>query len=431
MIFLNILQLLQVILAIYVLMLVFKKGALNSHFHIALVCLVVSILVIPPFGRKFINGATMESKEEYSGLGENYDGRDDRRDGRKHDREDRRDDRRHDHEDRRDDRRHDHEDRRDDRRHDREDRREDRRDGREDRREDRRDGREDRREDRRDGREDRREDRRDGRDDRRDDRRDGRDDRRDDRRDGRHHHHRHDHDHRRDGRHHHRHDHDQTHRGTIHPIFPTPNHKLTPSPYTPTPPAPIPYTPPAPTPYTPTPTPPAPTPPTPTPYTPPAPTPTPTPPAPKPTPTPTPTPPASGNTLSPPKNIQMWMNNGTYYIIGEGTPGATLELSFSESPFTNTLSSDITVNSSGEFEYSTSWNNSTNSQAFGDIVQLQGYITDVYFRLSKSDQTSPIISWPIDNFVNCYYNNPEQNTATDSSSFYSTLKAANKYCIEH
>ena len=44
--FLNILQLLQVILAIYVLMLVFKKGALNSQFHIALVCLVVSILAI-------------------------------------------------------------------------------------------------------------------------------------------------------------------------------------------------------------------------------------------------------------------------------------------------------------------------------------------------------------------------------------------------
>ena len=422
MIFLNILQLLQVILTIYVLMLVFKKGALNSQFHIALVCLVVSILVIPPFGRNFINGATMESKEEYSGLGENYDGRDDRR----HDREDRRDDRRHDRDGRHDDRRHDREDRRDDRRHDRDDRRDDRRHDREDRRDDRRHDREDRRDDRRHDRDGRHDDRRHDRDDRRDDRRHDRDGRHDDRRDGRHHHHRHDHDHRRDGRHHHRHDHDQTHRGTIHPIFPTPNHKLTPSPYTPTPPAPIPYTPPAPTPYTPTPTPP-----TPTPYTPPAPTPTPTPPAPKPTPTPTPTPPASGNTLSPPKNIQMWMNNGTYYIIGEGTPGATLELSFSESPFTNTLSSDITVNSSGEFEYSTSWNNSTNSQAFGDIVQLQGYITDVYFRLSKSDQTSPIISWPIDNFVNCYYNNPEQNTATDSSSFYSTLKAANKYCIEH
>jgi hypothetical protein len=29
----------------------------------------------------------------------------------------------------------------------------------------------------------------------------------------------------------------------------------------------------------------------------------------------------------------------------------------------------------------------------------------VYFRLSKSDQTSPIISWPIYNFVQSFLNN--------------------------
>ena len=112
MIFLNILQLLQVILAIYVLMLVFKKGALNSQFHIALVCLVVSILAIPPFGRNFINGATIESKEEYSNLDEAY--------GHHHDHHDR-----HDHADHRGDR--------EERREDREERRERRKDRHDDR----------------------------------------------------------------------------------------------------------------------------------------------------------------------------------------------------------------------------------------------------------------------------------------------------------
>src|SRR6056300_984728 len=82
--FLNILQLLQVILAIYILMLVFKKGALNSQFHIALVCLVVSILVIPPFGRNFINGATMESKEGLSTLDEAYGHHHDKHDHHAH-----------------------------------------------------------------------------------------------------------------------------------------------------------------------------------------------------------------------------------------------------------------------------------------------------------------------------------------------------------
>ena len=64
--FLNVVQLLQAILAIFVLMLVFKKGGVKHHFHVALACLVASILVIPPLGRNFINGATMESDEGYS-----------------------------------------------------------------------------------------------------------------------------------------------------------------------------------------------------------------------------------------------------------------------------------------------------------------------------------------------------------------------------
>src|SRR5210317_1483750 len=130
--FLNILQLLQVILAIYVLMLVFKKGALNSQFHIALVCLVVSILVIPPFGRNFINGATMKSKEGYSTLGEAYGHHHDKHDHHDHDidhHHDKHDHHAHDidhhheermirrvidhHHDKHDDRRDDHEDRHD------------------------------------------------------------------------------------------------------------------------------------------------------------------------------------------------------------------------------------------------------------------------------------------------------------------------------
>jgi len=378
--FLNILQLLQVILAIYVLMLVFKKGALNSQFHVALVCLVVSILVIPPFGRNFINDATMKSKEGYSTLGEAYGDREDRRDGR--------------------------EDRREDRIADREERREVREERREERREDRIADREERRE----VREERREERREDRIADREDHRDGRDDRCDDRRDGRHHHHRHDHHHHRDDHHHHRHDHDQTHRGTIQPIFPTPNHKLTPSPYTPTP------TPPAPTP---------------------------TPPAPKPTPLgskPTPlgskpTPlgskpanvvPGNNNNLSQPKSIQMWMNNSVVYIIGKGTPGATLELSLSKSPFQNILPSDVKVNSSGEIDYSI--NGNTDTTLFNNIVTELNETT-VYFRLSYKGQTSPIISWNDFNFGYCYFNNPAQNNATDSKSFQTTLKAANEYCV--
>jgi len=132
---------------------------------------------------------------------------------------------------------------------------------------------------------------------------------------------------------------------------------------------------------------------------------------------------------SSPDNIQMWMNNSVVYIIGTGTPGATLELSLSQSPFTNILPSDVTVNTSGEIDYSINGNgNNTENTLFNNIVD-ELYNQPVYFRLSKNDQTSPIISWSSNNFADCYFNNPAQNTANSISSFQSTLKAANEYCV--
>ena len=125
----------------------------------------------------------------------------------------------------------------------------------------------------------------------------------------------------------------------------------------------------------------------------------------------------------------MWMNNAIIYIIGKGTPGATLELSLSKSPFINILPSDVIVNTSGDIEYSINGNgNNTENTLFNNIVTELNE-TIVYFRLSYKGKTSPIISWNDFNFGYCYTNNPEQNTATDSKSFQSTLKAANEYCV--
>ena len=125
----------------------------------------------------------------------------------------------------------------------------------------------------------------------------------------------------------------------------------------------------------------------------------------------------------------MWMNNAIIYIIGKGTPGATLELSLSKSPFINILPSDVIVNTSGDIEYSINGNgNNTENTLFNNIVTELNETT-VYFRLLYKGKTSPIISWNDFNFGYCYTNNPEQNTATDSKSFQSTLKAANEYCV--
>ena len=60
MVLLNLFQLLQAVLAVILLVCVFKKAHNKREFHIALVCLVVSIMIIPPFGREYVNGATIE-----------------------------------------------------------------------------------------------------------------------------------------------------------------------------------------------------------------------------------------------------------------------------------------------------------------------------------------------------------------------------------
>ena len=60
MVLLNLFQLLQAVLAVILLVCVFKKAHNKREFHIALVCLVVSIMIIPPFGREYVNGANIE-----------------------------------------------------------------------------------------------------------------------------------------------------------------------------------------------------------------------------------------------------------------------------------------------------------------------------------------------------------------------------------
>jgi len=60
MVLLNLFQLLQAVLAVILLVCVFKKAYNKREFHIALVCLVVSIMIIPPFGREYVNGANIE-----------------------------------------------------------------------------------------------------------------------------------------------------------------------------------------------------------------------------------------------------------------------------------------------------------------------------------------------------------------------------------
>ena len=368
--FLNILQLLQVILAIYVLLLVFKKGALNSQFHVALVCLVVSILVIPPFGRNFINGATMESKEGYSTLHEAYGHHDARKEEHHKDHHARKDhhhkhhharkDHHHKHHHARKEEHHKHHHARKEEHHDKHHRHV----GKEHHEEHHRHVGKEHHEERIIRRET------------------GHD----------HHHH--------DKRRHHE-EHDKTSKDHVQPIAPIPKHKHNPSAYTPTHPATGSATKPA-------------------------------------------TKSATGSAVqsaaksavqsaenvmqrpSSPDNIQMWMNNSVVYIIGKGTLGATLELSLSESPFTNILPSDVIVNSSGDIEYSI--NDNTDTTLFNNIVtELNGQ--KVYFRLSKSGQTSPIISWSSLNFADCYFNNPGQTNATGIKSFQPSLKAANEYCV--
>ncbi len=57
---LNFFQFLQALLAIFVVLCLCNKGPVKHHCHVALVVLVISMMIIPPFGRNFFSGASMK-----------------------------------------------------------------------------------------------------------------------------------------------------------------------------------------------------------------------------------------------------------------------------------------------------------------------------------------------------------------------------------
>lgn len=57
---LNFFQFLQALLAIFVVLCLCTKGPVKHHCHVALVVLVISIMIIPPFGRNFLSAASMK-----------------------------------------------------------------------------------------------------------------------------------------------------------------------------------------------------------------------------------------------------------------------------------------------------------------------------------------------------------------------------------
>ena len=57
---LNFFQFLQALLAIFVVLCLCTKGPVKHHCHVALVVLVISMMIIPPFGRNFLSGASMK-----------------------------------------------------------------------------------------------------------------------------------------------------------------------------------------------------------------------------------------------------------------------------------------------------------------------------------------------------------------------------------
>jgi hypothetical protein len=135
-------------------------------------------------------------------------------------------------------------------------------------------------------------------------------------------------------------------------------------------------------------------------------------------PTPTPIPPGG---LSPPKNILIWGFGPMMYIIGTGTPGATLEISSSNSPFKNIFPEGYspTVNTSGIIEYSLNANN--NIALYNNLVYSQNnYIT--YFRLSKDGETSPITSLLyVGTMFDCYWNNRYLKNVTNITSLQQAI----------
>ena len=57
---LNFFQFLQALLAIFVVLCLCTKGPVKHHCHVALVVLVISMMIIPPFGRNFLSAASMK-----------------------------------------------------------------------------------------------------------------------------------------------------------------------------------------------------------------------------------------------------------------------------------------------------------------------------------------------------------------------------------
>tara|TARA_Y100000389_G_C17464406_1_gene524330 strand:- start:3568 stop:4041 length:474 start_codon:yes stop_codon:yes gene_type:complete len=57
---LNFFQFIQALLAIFVVLCLCTKGPVKHHCHVALVVLVISIMIIPPFGRNFLSAASMK-----------------------------------------------------------------------------------------------------------------------------------------------------------------------------------------------------------------------------------------------------------------------------------------------------------------------------------------------------------------------------------
>ena len=57
---LNFFQFLQILLAIFVVACLCSKGPMKQHCHVALVVLVISIMIIPPFGHNFLSAASMK-----------------------------------------------------------------------------------------------------------------------------------------------------------------------------------------------------------------------------------------------------------------------------------------------------------------------------------------------------------------------------------
>jgi hypothetical protein len=134
--------------------------------------------------------------------------------------------------------------------------------------------------------------------------------------------------------------------------------------------------------------------------------------------------PISPGGLSPPKNILPWSygdpNSTMMYIIGTGTPGATLEISNSNSPFKNIFPEGYspTVNTSGEIEYSL--NGNYNTALYSNLFNIWDN-DKTYFRLSKNGETSPITSLDTNLIGRCYSGNSYLKNVNNITSLKKTI----------